>query len=173
MFIEPDEGQTPVVKECAAPAISYANGKLAFHCETEGVTYRSTITDSDISSYHSNEVQLNATYHISVYATKDGYRNSRTVTATLCWIEKEPKTIGIENRVANISTKALLIQSDGRQITVSGAEDGESITTYTLDGKQLGSAICRNGSASLSLATKPADIVVVKVRESAMKVRVR
>ncbi len=66
-----------------------------------------------------------------------------------------------------------IISSTGSMLTVQGAEDGESITAYSLDGKQLGSTVCRNGQASLSLSTMPADIVVVKVGENAIKVRMK
>lgn len=88
LFIEegtdPNGGGTPETKKCATPTIGYKNGKLTFNCATEGAVCQSIITDTDISSYSVNEVQLGVTYNISVYATKAGYENSETVTATLC-----------------------------------------------------------------------------------------
>lgn len=71
---------------CEKPSISYNNGKLIFNCATEGATCISTISDTDISTYDTNEVQLNVTYNINVYAAKEGFNNSETATATLCWI---------------------------------------------------------------------------------------
>lgn len=62
-----------------------------------------SITDADIKAGSGNEVQLGVTYNISVYATKSGYDNSETATATLCWIDASPKTEGITNGIANIS----------------------------------------------------------------------
>ena len=52
-----------------------------FECETEDAICNSTITDTDIKSYTSNEVQLNVTYNISVYATKEGYKDSEVAKA--------------------------------------------------------------------------------------------
>ena len=49
--IQTISGEDIEKNKCAVPTISYADGKLTFNCETEGVEYRSTITDSDISSY--------------------------------------------------------------------------------------------------------------------------
>ena len=72
-----DEGND---KKCATPSINYSKGKLSFSCETEGVTFKSNITDSDVSSYNNNEVQLAVTYNIRVYATKDGYDDSDVTT---------------------------------------------------------------------------------------------
>lgn len=93
---------------CATPTISYENGKITFNCETEGVEYTSNITDSDISNYTTSTIDLTVTYNISVYAHKSGYKDSETVTATLCWIDVEPKTEGITNSVSSISAKAIL-----------------------------------------------------------------
>lgn len=73
-------GETPETKKCSTPTISFKNGKLTFYCDTEGAVCQSTITDADIGSYSSNEVQLGMTYHISVYAMKAGYENSNIVT---------------------------------------------------------------------------------------------
>ena len=77
-FITEGEEGGPVVPEkvCATPTISYENGKLIFNCETEGAVCKSIITDDDIASFEANEVQLNVTYNISVYATKEGYKDS-------------------------------------------------------------------------------------------------
>lgn len=66
--------------KCATPTIVYQNGTLSFGCETEGATCKYTITNEDIKSGSGNEVQLDVTYHISVYATKDGYEDSDVVT---------------------------------------------------------------------------------------------
>ena len=69
-------------KVCAKPTISYADGQIVFDCETEGVEYQSSITDSDIKSYTSATIQLSAAYTITVVATKSGYQNSDPAIAT-------------------------------------------------------------------------------------------
>lgn len=162
-----------VEKKCATPTIQYVDGKLFCSSTTEGAECFITISSPDMGTYTGSEVPLQGIYNISVYATKDGYADSDPVTATLYWMEKELKPGEVEVNAIRAKASPVIVSSTGNTLSVQGAEDGESITAYTLDGKQLGSAICRNGSASLSLATKPADIVVVKVGESAIKVRVR
>ena len=71
------------VEKCAKPTISYANGKLTFASETEGVEFVSKITVADANSYNSNEITLTTTYHVTVYATKAGYANSDITTADI------------------------------------------------------------------------------------------
>ena len=72
---EPPTGDNPQQQKCEKPIIHYSNGKLSFECATDGATCQSTITDTDIASYSENEIQLSATYNISVYASKAGYDN--------------------------------------------------------------------------------------------------
>ena len=71
--------------QCATPTISIVNGKLKFGCQTEGVTYNYTITESTVLSGNTSEVSLPTitTYTVSVYATKEGYERSETTTKNI------------------------------------------------------------------------------------------
>ena len=85
---ETGEDNKPVT-QCSTPSISYETGKLMFACETTGAKYHYTITDTDIKSNalsENGEVSLSAAYHISVYATADGYKASDKAEATLYWV---------------------------------------------------------------------------------------
>ena len=179
LFIEEGTGpngggrETPETKTCATPTIGYQNGKLTFNCETEGATCQYTITDDDIKSGSANEIQLGVTYRISVYATKAGYNNSETATATLCWIDVEPKTEGITNAVANVRALPLLIHNNGSTLTVSGADDGTPITVYSINGTQAGSAISQNGAATIPTTLQSGSAAIVKVGDKAIKVEMK
>lgn len=166
---EPEVGGGSMEK-CANPTIDYANGKLTFSCATSGATCVSDITDADIKLYTTNEVQLGVTYNISVYATKAGYVNSDMVTATLCWIEAEPKTEGIGNGVAQIQANAVLIQSRNGQIEISGLDDGTKVAVYGVNGTQFGSAVSYNGSASIHTGMERGGIAIVKIGDRSIKV---
>lgn len=169
-----DGGSTDVeTKKCAKPTINYSYGKLSFYCDTEGVAYHSTITDFDIASYNTNEVQLDVTYNISVYATKTGYDNSDVATATLCWIDVEPKTEGLGDDIAQVRAKAILIQSMDGQIAISGIDDGTRIYAYEVNGQQVGSAISHNGQANLTTNLKPGSIVIIKIGDRSVKATIK
>ena len=175
MFIEEGTGggATPTTQKCEKPTISYENGKLTFSSATDGAVCQYSITDTDIKAGSGNEVQLGVTYNISVYATKAGYDNSETATATLCWIDKEPTTEGITDGVAQIPSKAVLIQSEGGILKVEGVDEGTQVAVYTPDGKQAGSAVCRNGAALVGTSIQPGNTAIVKIGEKSVKVIVK
>ncbi len=173
LFIEEGTGGGTTPEKCAKPTISYKNGKLTYHSETEGATCQYNITDNDIKAGSGNEVQLGVTYNISVYATKSGYDNSETATATLCWIDKEPTTEGITDGVAQVPSKAVLIQSEGGILKVEGIDEGTQVAVYNLDGKQAGSGVSRNGAALVGTSIQPGNTAIVKIGERAVKLLIK
>ena len=169
-----DGGSTDVeTKKCAKPIIKYSYGKLSFHCDTELAAYHSTITDLDIASYNTNEVQLDVTYNISVYATKTGYENSDVATATLCWVDVEPQTEGLSDDIAQVRAKVILIQSMDGQIAISGIDDDTRIYAYEVNGQQIGTAISHNGQANLTTNLKPGSIVIIKIGDRSVKATIK
>ena len=172
LFIEEGTGggDTPTTQKCEKPTISYENGKLTFTSETEGAVCQYSITDTDIKAGSGNEVQLGVTYNISVYATKSGYDNSETATATLCWIDQQPKTEGITNGIANIPANAVLIQSEGGSIKVHGIDEGTQVNVYGINGTQAGSAISQSGGATINTNLQPGSIAIVKIDQRSVKI---
>ena len=158
------------VQKCAMPTISYADNKLTFSSTTEGVEYVSEIRDADIKKRNETNIWLNATYRISVYATKSGYTNSDIATATLCWIDQQPRTEGITDGVANIPANAVLIQSQGGTITVQGCDEGEQVSVYGINDTQAGTSISQNGAAIVNTSLQPGSITIVKIGENSVKV---
>ena len=136
----------------------------------EGAVCQYSITDTDIKAGSGNEVQLGVTYNISVYATKLGYENSETATATLCWIDASPKTEGITNGVAQIAARPVLVKTDNGFITVEGADDRTNVSVYTTDGKQVGTVISQNNMATIATSIQQGSIAIVKVGEKSIKV---
>ena len=172
LFIEEGTGggDTPTTQTCEKPTIGYVNGKLIFTSATEGAACYYSITDADIKAGIGNEVQLGVTYNISVYAAKEGFENSETTTATLCWIDAAPKTEGITDGVMPITSRAALIQSAGGFLKVEGVDEGTPVFVYTLDGKLAGSAVCRNGAALVGTNIKSGNTAIVKIGNKSVKV---
>ena len=166
-------GVTPTPQKCEKPTISYSKGKLTFHSATEGAVCQSTITDADITSYSSNEVELGVTYLISVYATKEGYEHSETATATLCWIDVEPKTEGIENGIASIRANAVLIQSANGRFSISGVDEGTAVIVYNTAGQEVGSGKANAGVSEISTTLRKGEIGIIKIGEKAVKAMMR
>ena len=167
---KPDNPETP---KCEKPNISYQSGELTFNSSTDDADFVYEITDTDIKKGYTNKVQLMATYNISVYATKAGYDNSDVATATLCWIDSEPKTEGITDGIAQIFSKAVLVQSEGGILKVEGIDEGTSVSVFTPDGKQVGFTVCRNGAALISTNIQLGNTAIVKIGDKSVKVVVK
>ena len=171
--IETIDGTNPGPKKCATPTISYHNGKLTFGCETEGVEYRSSITDTDINDYTTQEINLSVTYTIKVYAMKSGCQNSDVATGTLCWIDVDPRKEGITDGVAQVKAMPVLIKSHGGQLTVEGAADDTTVSVYNAAGMEQGSAVSKNGQATISTSLNTGSVAIVKIGQRAVKVVIR
>ena len=161
---------TKPVTPCAAPSISYESGKLMFACETTGAKYHYTITDTDIKSdalSENGEVSLSATYHISVYATADGYSASDKAEATLYWINAN-----LENgtNINQVRTRGVVASAHDGIISLSGLDDGEVVKFFAADGKYLGSTVAANGAASYAVSES---LVIAKVGKDSIKIAMK
>ena len=108
-----------------------------------------TITSEDVNTYNGNEIEITATYNISVYAKAEGYNDSEIVTATLCWIEAEGTPTSINNRV---EANAVLIQSYNGTLTITGAIEGALIEVYNVTGHNIASVSAKNGTTTIETA---------------------
>ncbi len=160
-------------EQCATPTIYYNSGKLSFKSDTEGATFVSEIKDADVKKFYDSEIALGVTYNISVYATRDGYRDSEVATATLCWIDVEPQKEGISDdevvSVKEMKAQPVLIQRSGNGIAVTGAPAGTPIAVYDLSGQLLGCATATAETTRVQ-ALNSEKVVVVKIGERAVKV---
>lgn len=158
-------------KQCAVPAILYADGKLTFASSTPNAEYHYTITDTDMASNAYSQdgtVKLSAAYNISAYATADGYKPSDKATATLYWVEAN-----LQNNPTNINqtaTRGIIVTSNDGIVTLSGLNNDETVRFYTVDGKQLGAAKAVNGAASQAVSES---VVIAKMGNQTIKIAVK
>lgn len=171
---EADTPEPPETQKCETPTISYGGKKLSFSCTTEGVEYVYEIKDSDIKKGYDSEIQLTATYEISVYATKTGYENSDVATATLVWGSASfTETTGTTLARPLTLDTPILIQSNGGVLTIQGLDDGTQISVYSINGTEAGKAISRNGRATVNTNLQTGSVAIVKVGEKSVKVVVK
>ena len=77
------------ILKCVKPTIASANGKLTFSCETEGVEFVASVSPSGKTTYKGSSLllsDLKTTYHVSVYARKEGYENSEAATIDIDYL---------------------------------------------------------------------------------------
>lgn len=163
--IEGAEGDT---KKCETPTISFIDGKLTFACATEDVEYISEVKCSDIGCYYTNEVPLSACYDITLYAMKTGYETSDIATAKLYWLTSSGSLEG--NNISRMSMRGIAIQSADGFIKISGLDNNEKVSLFTVDSKSLGTATAMSGSVSFVAQT--GTIVVAKIGKDSVKIAV-
>lgn len=166
---------SPTEKErCKKPIVQYENGKLIFSSETEGAQFVYSITDDDMRTATTNDVvALGLTYIVNVYAIKTGLDNSEVATAVLCWIDATPQTEGIVNSVAEVSARAILIQSNGSTLTIQGADDGTDIIVFSSAGVMVGASKVSGSSSSIKTGLRSGEIAIVKIGDKSVKVMMK
>ena len=161
---ESGDGDKPATP-CATPSVSYELGEFKFACETAGAKYHYTISSRDMATDALSEdgkVSLSAAYHISVYATADGYTRSQNVSATLYWINAN-----IETKINPTKTRGIVASAHDGIVSISGLDNGEIVNFYAADGKFLGSSSAAGGIASCAVSEK---MVIAKIGMDAIKV---
>ena len=167
-------GDTPEEpQKCATPSISYSDGQLQFTCETEGAQCYYTLNNSDVKTAEtiaeSNNVNLSACYDITCYAKAEGFVNSDVATAQLYWLTSSGTLEGAG--INNVSMRGIAIQSAGGLINISGLDNNETVSFYSIDGKSLGTATAINGTTSF--AAQSGSIVVAKIGKENIKIAVK
>ena len=156
-----------VAGECEKPSIGYACGKLKFGCQTPGAEYHYTIKVSDActDALAQDEVSLAARYDINCYATADGYTRSKTSTAKLYWISANMATDGIAPAT---QMRGVVVSTDGGIVTLSGLQENERVTFYSVSGIKLGEARALNGQVSISA---PDEVIIARIGNQSIKVK--
>lgn len=160
-----------VVKPCSTPSITYTSGSLSFESSTPGAEYHYTIKDADVATDKYNtdgKVKLNGKLDISVYATADGYKASDKATATLYWLNAEGGDD--TNNINLVKTRGVMVTTDS-DITISGLNDGEMVTFYSVNGVNLGSAKAVQGV--LHFAKPNESLVIAKIKGNDLKIAIK
>ena len=165
------EGENEESKACVAPTITYTSGNLSFECSTPGAEYHYTVKDADVATDKYNtdgKVQLNGKLDISVYATADGYKASDKATATLYWLNAEGGDD--TNNINLVKTRGVMVTTDN-DITISGLNDGEVVTFYSVNGVNIGSAKAQQDV--LHFAKPNESIVIAKIKGNDLKIAIK
>ena len=156
------------VKECATPVIAYNDNGLDITTETDGAEIHTNITCNDVGSYNGSRIDLSETYSITTYATKSGYQNSETVTATLCWIAVNGDSE--DNSVIEVEAMPVLITCNNGTIIICGGIEGAEVVVYTTSGVAVGNATITNGNATISTGLAKGEIAVVNIAGKGIKI---
>lgn len=118
--------------------------------------------------------QLQETYEISVYATKQGYENSDVATAMLVWGSASfTETTGTTSASPITYEAPMLIKSQGGMLVVEGLDDGTQVNVYGINGTEAGSGVSRNGQVTVNTNLQPGSVAIIKIGGKSFKVVVK
>lgn len=155
-------------KKCNPPSISYTAGKIRINSSTPNAEYHYTISDADIKTdaySETGEIPLDAAYKISAYATADGYKASDKATATLYWINANLETTGINQA----KTRGVVASCHDGFVSISGLDNNEPVSFYTVDGKALGTKKAISGTINYAIGNNT-KIVIARIGENSIKI---
>lgn len=156
--------------KCEKPSITFADGKLHFESSTTGASYHYTITSNDMKTdaySESGDVTLQAAYNITAYATAEEYQSSDKATATLYWVDGRIDDLtGISS--ATPAKRGIMVSSQNGNVALSGLDDGERVSFYSVSGSGLGTVKASHGVATGSFPQ--GQVIIVKVGNTSMKI---
>lgn len=117
---------------------------------------------SDYPTFSQNTFN-NATLYVPV-GTIDKYK------ATEGWKDFMFIEEGTGNSIASVRAQAVLIQSNGSTLEVSGADAGTVINVFDTAGRLVGAAKALAGTTSVGTSLSSGEIGIVKIGEKAVKV---
>lgn len=170
--IEEDEDDSMVIP-CANPIIEYQNGKLKISSATAGSSCFYTINATDVTAETlvTSDIDLSATYIIKAYATAPEHTNSETVTATLCWLDGQLETDGVKSMVAE--KRPVIITSDKGFLRISGLNNNEMVSVYSIDGKLVSSTLAHSSIVTTDATMLKDGIAIIKIGDESFKVFVK
>ena len=161
--------EIPDVKKCEEPKLYYKNGKIQFTCETPNAKFHYRLVNNDVTDSYEmvsgSEINLDAKYELSIYATADGFLNSNTVTATLYWLNANLET----DNINQAQTRGIVVSSDNGIISISGLDNNEKVSFYSIDGITLGSQKAIDGCVNYAVGTAE-KFIIVRIGNNRFKV---
>lgn len=157
-----------IIGQCEKPIISFDNNTLFFSCDTPDAEYHYTITAQDAQTGISDEIELSATYNISVYASAEGYADSEVNIATLCWVATENIATYVEDEL-EVKAKPVLIQNEGNTLYISGIAAGTNISIYNSAGMLITTTKAQTEYVSFDVPNTQDIFFIIKVGDQSIK----
>ena len=154
---------------CPTPFIDYADGTLVFSCGADGKPeYHVRITNSDVNTYVvDNELKLDRTYNIEVYATAEGYLASDSTKLILCWIDS--KNIDETDGLIKEEGLPIQIRRNNETITVAGIAKNTLVSAYSLAGTLLDSTTSQAEKVTLNIPNS-IEVIILKIGDNSIKI---
>lgn len=158
---------------CETPVITFEDGMLQFSCSTVGAEFHCSLSDPDALGdiVTSGSLSLQATLHIAVYATAEGYLPSSYAYATLHWLDRQPTDDSVPTIRAD--KRAVFLTVRNGSIELRGLYTDEEVQVHTVSGQNLGTVTSRDGTAYIPLAGFKGTVVLLTISDQTIKTLVQ
>lgn len=146
--------------------ISLISVEVFFNCQRLSDVYccAEKIRETDSQAFNLSPIE-SATLHVPT-SSLEFYKNENP------W--KKFGTIvswnGEDTKFTQIHENSIVIKTSGRQLTLEGVNDGETIDVFTINGQKICSAISHNSLANITTNLQPGTAVIVKINNKCFKV---
>lgn len=161
------------LKPCDTPIIEFYDGQLQFSCSTVGARFHCSLSDPDALGdiVTDGSLPLQATLHIAVYATAEGYLPSAYAYATLHWLDRQNSEDAIPTILAD--KRPLFLTVRNGSIEIRGLYTDEEVAVYTASGQYLGTTVSHDGTAYIPLQGYKDTLVLLTISDQTIKVLVQ
>ena len=137
-----------------------------YYCDLERVV--SKINDPFIidDKTFSDNTYKNAT----LYVPSGAINKYKETKGWKSFLNIEEETTGIVNDIDLIRDVPSMIKAKDGVVSIEGADDNTTITAYTIDGVQWGSAVSKNGVATINTNVSAGTVTIVKIGNKSVKV---
>ena len=164
-------------EKCATPTIRYADGRVTFLCETEGVVFTTQVIDDKHPIYRTDSegFEFVPTYTFTTRATKEDCIDSDDVSVTICWIDctGEHEVGDDETDVISVPAQPVIIQCANGVITLTGLADATAVAVYDTAGMEQGTAEVQNGVATIATNLTAGSKAIVTMGNRSVKVVIK
>lgn len=161
-------GDVPELLVCSTPTLNISENKLYATSATNDSKCEISVTSKDFCS-RTNEFELDGVYNISCFAHASGFQNSKTVTATLVWVNPTLQDNETTNVLSMNTKKAVLLKSNANSISISGTENGDLVKLYSIDGQLQDTVVANGADTSIGNGLTAGNIYLVKIGEKSIK----
>ena len=129
-------------------------------------------TEVDVKYRFDSDTFQDATLYVPV-GTIDLYKSANGWKDFAHIVEGPDPDSGTGISETKIRERAIIIQANGNQLTISGVDAGTTIHVFDIIGRAAGSAVTSKGSTTIKTSLHSGDIGIVKIGDKTMKVVIK
>lgn len=154
---------------CPTPTVTYADGKLSFACECDEETvYHVSISSPDIKDIFltENQLTIEKTYNVEVYATAPSYAASDIACLTIYWLDTE---CDINDCIEGVKAIPVQVSFSNGLLHITNVPHNAKVELYDLSGILLHTEVANSSNNIIINMQERHSYVIVKINGKSFK----